>query len=632
MTVDWIPAAATDAHRRLRSELESRFGPKQWAEFSARLDANHTRLFRLLHALYGQRYDFAWTLSAMVGVAATGYLERPSRLRKLDREVPAWLDDPDTFWGMTYLDRYAGQAASLIERLPHLQALGISHLHLLPPYATPEGANDGGYAVSDYRSLRPGLGSIAQLRKAIKGLRKEGIGVVLDLICNHTSSEHPWARAAADGDPDYRDFYFMFSDRQTPDRISPHLRAIFPDRGGDAFTWHEGAQSWVWTTFYPFQWDLNYRNPAVLAAMAAEMLFIANLGVTAIRLDATPFMWKEPGTSCENLPQTHQLLQILRIIADLACPSVQFLSEAIVAPDEVAAFVNPAECRLGYNPLLMTSVWDALATDDVRFLEIALGERFRLPPGCAWLTYLRSHDDIGWGFDDGDALRIGVDPRLHRQYLNAFYSGQFPGSFARGELFQANSQTGDARISGSLASLAGLELGLEEIDPDAVDTAVNRILCSWAVILMAGGLPLILLGDETAPVSDHTYKADPDLEPDNRWSHRRGFSIERFEAALTEGGPEGSVLSGIRRLFDLRRALGIPPSVVPELFATGDRGTVGFTRGSITVLANLSRNPAVIDPPTSRFDLIREEPWEGNVLAPYEYRILSDFLPGMGNS
>ncbi|MGH8957700.1 MAG: alpha-amylase family glycosyl hydrolase, partial [Acidimicrobiia bacterium] len=259
MPDDWIPAAAIEALRRLHADLQPRFGRKGWAEFSARLGENHERLFRLIHALYGQRYDFAWTLSALIDVAATGYLGRPGRLRKLDRKFPTWLDDPNTFWGMTYLDRYAGEAANLVDRLPHLRALGISHLHLLPPYATPQGPNDGGYAVSDYRLLRSGLGSMAQMRKAIKNLQKEGVGVVLDLICNHTSSEHPWAVAAAEGDPDYRDFYFMFSDREIPDQISPQLRSIFPDRGGDAFTWQEGPQAWVWTTFHPFQWDLNYR-------------------------------------------------------------------------------------------------------------------------------------------------------------------------------------------------------------------------------------------------------------------------------------------------------------------------------------------------------------------------------------
>ncbi|HEX2420026.1 MAG TPA: amylosucrase, partial [Acidimicrobiia bacterium] len=218
---------------------------------------------------------------------------------------------------------------------------------------------------------------------------------------------------------------------------------------------------------------------------------------------------------------------------------------------------------------------------------------------------------------------LGVDPLRHRQYLNAFYSGQFPQSFARGELFQENSETGDARISGSLASLAGLESALENMDPAALDDAINRILCAWVVLLMAGGLPMIYLGDEAAPLSDHSYQADPDLASDNRWSHRRGFSIERFEAASSEEGPEGLVLSELKRILDLRRTLGIPPSVPPEPFATGDRGTIGYTRGHITVLANLSRNPAVINTPPHRFDVIRNEPWEGNLLSPYEYRVLS---------
>lgn len=621
---DWIPAAATEALRRFRSDLRPRFGRKNWGEFSLRLEAATEPLFRLLHHLYGERFDFAWTLSELVGTAATGYLERPGSLRKIDRQAQTWLDDPATFWGMTYLERYAGDAARLVDRIPHLHELGISHLHLLPPYAVPEGANDGGYAVSNYRKLRKGLGSIPEFRKAIRRLRKEGVGVVLDLICNHTSSDHAWAVAAAEGDSRYRDFYFMFPDREIPDQISPRLRSIFPDRSGDAFTWHDGADggSWVWTTFFPFQWDLNYRNPRVLAAMASEMLFVANLGVSAIRMDATPFMWKEPGTSCENLPEAHLLLQLLRIVADLACPSVQFLSEAIVAPDAVTEFVNPAECHVGYNPLLMTSVWDALATDDVRFLRVALGDRFRLPPGCTWLTYLRSHDDIGWGFDDNDANRLGVDPRLHRQYLNAFYSNRFPGSFARGELFQENQQTGDARISGTLASLAGLETATEALDPALVDEAVTRMVAAWAVILMAGGLPLIFLGDETAVLSDHSYRAAPPLAADNRWSHRLGFSLDRFEAATTGEGPESTVLSGILRLIELRRSLDVPPSVDPEPFETGDRGTIGFRRGPITLLANLSQHPAVIDPPAHRFDVVRHEKWEGNVLAPYEYRVL----------
>ncbi len=622
---DWIPQACGQALDRLGIGLEPRFTKKEWKEFSTRLANRFDELFRLTHRLYGQRFDFAWTLSELVEVAADGYLERKGRLKHRDRQPVSWIEDPATTWGMAYLDRYAKDAEGLTKRLPHLQSLGITHLHLLPPYLVPEGANDGGYAVSDYRTLRPDLGTMKDLRRAIRALEEAGIGVVLDLICNHTSSDHRWAQAARAGNPEFVDFYFFFPDRSTPDALSPQLRSIFPDRGGDAFTWNKNADSgsWVWTTFYPFQWDLNYRNPRVLAAMSREMLFLANLGLAAIRMDATPFMWKEAGTASENRPEAHVLLRIMRILADLACPSVQFLSEAIVHPDQVKEFVNPGECQLGYNPLLMSSLWDALATGDVRFLDIALGERSQLPSGCSWLTYLRSHDDVGWGFADEDAHALGVDPVLHRKYLNAFYSGAFPGSFARGQLFQENPLTGDARISGTLASLAGLEQATENLDSVEVDAAVARILAAWAIALTAGGLPLISFGDETAVLSDYSYLADPHLAGDNRWSHRRGFEPKRWKTAVNGEGAEGQVYLGLIRLLELRRSFDLTNTVPPQPFETGDRGTVGFHRGPITVLANLGRQPAVINTPERRFDLYRGEPWESNHLAPSEFRILS---------
>jgi amylosucrase len=340
--------------------------------------------------------------------------------------------------------------------------------------------------------------------------------------------------------------------------------------------------------------------------MAGEMLFIANLGVAAIRMDATPFLWKEPGTTSENRPEAHLVLQALRLIADLACPSVVFLSEAIVHPDDVASYVNHAECQLGYNPLLMTAVWDALATNDVRFLAKALESRFELPAGGHWLTYLRSHDDIGWGFADEDALQMAVDPALHRRFLNEFYAGKFPGSFARGELFQHHPPTGDARISGSLASLAGLEAALLEIDPKQTELAVGRILAAFAVVLFTAGIPLIMIGDETATLSDHGYRGDPELAGDNRWSHRHRFSPETFSEASAGSGPDGRVLSGLQALLELRRSL--PP----------------FPRtGSVTVLVNLSDRLALIERPQASYDVMRQEKWEASVLGPYEFRILA---------
>ncbi len=619
---DWLSSAAAEAWQRRAQELQSRFSKSEWLEFSERAKTGWEPLFRLMHRLYGWRYDFAWSIEEILEVAADGYLERSKRLRHQDHELSSeWLDDPATLWAMTYLDLYAGEAGKLPDRLDHLHSLGVTHLHLMPPYAVPDGPHDGGYAVSDYRRLRPELGSIKELRRSIEKLRKEGVGVVLDLVCNHTANDHPWAAAALAGDPRFADFYFFFPDRSLPDELSPHLRPIFPDRGGDAFTWHPGSNQWVWTTFHSYQWDLNYRNPRVLAAIAGEMLFIANLGVAAIRMDATPFLWKEPGTSSENRPEAHLILQILRLVADLACPSVEFLSEAIVHPDDVASYVNSAECQLGYNPLLMTSIWDALATENVRFLAGALGHRFTLPQGGKWLAYLRSHDDIGWGFADDDAWQMGVDPRLHRSYLNAFYSGDFGGSFARGELFQHHPQTGDARISGSLASLTGLEAAELELDPQATDTAVNRILAAFAIVIFSGGIPLLMIGDEIANLSDHGYKADPELVTDNRWSHRHRFSPEAFADAAMGIGPPGRVLAGLQALLALRKSL--PPLGNPRPFPTGDRATIGFENGPITVLVNLGRTVAMLESPPASLDLFRDEEWNSNVLGPYEFRILA---------
>ena len=632
---------AAEARLRLADRLRSRFKKGNWRTFSDRLEAHFETLFRQLHALYGWRYDFAWILDEVMDAVATGYQQRPRRLRRLDRHAPAgvqpWVDDQKTIWAMAYLDRFAGTIAGLEGRLDHLHNLGVTHLHLMPPYQVPPGNHDGGYAVSDYRRLRPDLGTMEELIEMVKTLRHHGIGLVLDLICNHTAADHPWARAAAAGDTKYSGFYFIYPDRTVPDQYAPHLRGIFPDRGGDAFTWHPEVQggSWVWTTFYPFQWDLNYQNPAVLAAMCGEMLFLANLGVAAIRMDATPFLWKQPGTSCENLPEAHRVLAIMRTVADIAAPSVEFLSEAIVHPDDVARYVNPAECRLGYNPLLMSSVWEALATRDTRLLRIALSQRFSLPPECSWLTYLRSHDDIGWGFADEDAHQIGVDPAAHRAYLNAYYSGEVEGSCSRGAIFQANPQTGDARISGTLASLAGLEAAVEAMDPGLTDLAIRRILAAFSVVLAAGGIPLIFMGDTIATLNDHSYLADSISAGDNRWMHRPPFDPHRQERAAQGVGPEGAVYQGILRLLQNRRQLDdVHPTVPPVVVDPGDLGVVAFRRGGYLFVTNLTDRPAIIDRPSlglgALTDLDSGDTWDGPVLGPYEYHWLATANPGFG--
>ena len=343
---------------------------------------------------------------------------------------------------------------------------------------------------------------------------------MVDFVFNHTSDEHPWARRALAGDEDYREFYFMFPDRQMPDAYEKTLRDIFPDVRPGSFTYRPDIDRWVWTTFHSYQWDLNYSNPATFRQMLGEMLFLANAGVEILRLDAVAFIWKQLGTNSENLPQAHHIIRAYNALARIAAPALLFKSEAIVHPDEVARYISPDECQLSYNPLLMALLWESLATREVKLLRYSMSYRFKIPADCAWINYVRSHDDIGWTFDDGDARQVGINGFDHRRFLNAFYTGRFPGSFARGLPFQENPQTGDARVSGTCASLAGLEKALREASPQEVDLAIGRILLIHSVVLSMGGIPLIYLGDELGALNDYDYARDPHKAGDTRWVHR----------------------------------------------------------------------------------------------------------------
>ncbi len=528
------------------------------AAFEQRLRREWPRLFSLLLGLYGTQYDFFYQLEQLALAMAQSWLNRPRWLKQRDRVREAdheWFQSERMMGGVLYVDRFCGTLRRLREFIPYFQELGLSYLHLMPLFAAPEGNNDGGYAVSSYRQVNPRIGTTAELAELARELDAAGISLVLDFVFNHTSDEHEWARRAQAGDPDYQEFYFLFPDRSLPDAYERTLREIFPTVRRGSFTWRPDMQRWVWTTFNSFQWDLNYANPAVFRAMAEEMLFLANLGVAVLRLDAVPFIWKRMGTNCENQPEAHQIIQAFNAIARVAAPALLFKSEAIVHPDDVLSYVSAQECQLSYNPLLMALLWEALATREVKLLAHSLSHRFRLPPGCAWINYLRSHDDIGWTFDDNDARAVGIDPWGHRQFLNAFYTGRFPGSFARGLPFQENPDTGDARVSGTLASLAGLEQALDLGDPAAIDLAIKRVLLLHSVILSIGGIPLLYLGDELGTLNDYSYVTDPAKADDSRWVHRPARNQAAMEQRHDPTTAPGRVFGELTRLIRLRMQL-----------------------------------------------------------------------------
>jgi amylosucrase len=454
-----------------------------------------------------------------------------------------------------YVDLQAGNLEGIRQQISYYRELGLTYLHLMPLFARPEGENDGGYAVSSYRDVDPPLGTMEELAQLAQELREAGISLVVDFIFNHTANNHAWACKAMSGDLEFQGYYWMFDREEETTAWQQHLRPIFPDRGG-SFTWCEDAQKWVWTTFFEFQWDLNYSNPEVFRGMLAEMLFLANKGIEILRMDAVAFIWKRPGTDCENQPEAHWILQAYNALCAIAAPALLLKSEAIVHPDEVARYIRPDECRLSYNPLLMALLWESLATRNTRLLHASLQARFPIDPECTWVNYLRCHDDIGWTFDDAIANQLGIDGAGHRKFLNDFYTGRFPGSFAKGLPFQENPITGDARISGTLASLAGLEAALIRKDLEAVDLAIGRILLLYSIIFSIGGIPLIYLGDESAMLNDYSFAHHPEHASDSRWVHRpvRDWSQER-QALNDPNSPAARIYAGIQYRLQLRRSL-----------------------------------------------------------------------------
>jgi amylosucrase len=572
------------------------------------LQKNSLALFKLYAELYSEQYDFFYHLEDLVVSIAKSWLNRNANLRKLDKtreKNPLWFQSNKMIGGVCYVDLYAENLKGIKSKIPYFKELGLTYLHLMPLFKSPKDENDGGYAVSSYRNVNPSLGTMKELASLANDLRKANISLAVDLVFNHTSDEHIWAQKAKQGDEEFMDFYRIFPDRTLPDAYEKTLREIFPD--GD----HAGAFSatqikkrgvqnphWVWTTFHSYQWDLNYANPSVFNRMAEEMLFLANQGVEILRLDAVAFIWKELGTNCENLPQAHVLIQAFNAVTRIASPALIFKSEAIVHPDDVVKYISPYECQTSYNPLLMALLWNSLATRKVRLLSQALEHRFKIHPETAWVNYVRVHDDIGWTFSDEDAAALGINGHDHRNFLNEFYRGRFDGSFARGLPFQENLITGDCRISGTCASLAGLEKALSEEGETEIELAIRRILLIHGIILFAGGIPLIYLGDEIGTLNDYSYLENPAHVRDSRWVHRPRADWEKYEKRKDTHTIEGRVFQGLKKLIELRKKYNAFAGGDLEIIHTGNEHLLGFVRRykdkQVVVLANFSESPQVV--------------------------------------
>jgi amylosucrase len=570
--------------------------------FDLRWERYGDDLTTALTTVYAERSaDLARRVQELVRLR---FEQRSDELRLLDEARllrPDWLQQPSQVGYVAYTDRFAGTLRGITDHLDYLQDLGVTYLHLMPLLQPREGANDGGYAVADYRTVRPDLGTMQDLEDLTRHLRAKGISLVVDLVLNHVAREHEWAARARAGERTYRDYFMVFPDRTVPDRYEETLPEVFPDFAPGNFTWDDDLAGWVWTTFNDYQWDVNWANPDVFLEYLDIILGLANRGVEVLRLDAIAFIWKEMGTDCQNQPPVHAITEALRAAVRIAAPAVAFKAEAIVGPKDLIAYFGRGEhygkvSDIAYHNSLMAQLWSTLASQDTTLLRRALGGFPPKPSTATWGTYIRCHDDIGWAIDDVDAATAGLNGFAHRAFLSDFYSGEFPGSFARGLVFQANEATGDRRISGSLASLAGLERALELSDAGEVDLAVARINLLHAVICGWGGVPLLYMGDEVAMLNDHDFARDPAHADDNRWVHRPVMDWDAV-AGLGEDptSPAARVNAWLRHVLDIRRATPqLHASRESEIIETGDPGVLAVKRdhpiGPMVQVYNMTPN------------------------------------------
>jgi amylosucrase len=567
-------------------EARARLGYAEADAFLTRLDQLSFDIGEPLGRVYGGVTDAEKLAAELVLDALDAAARRPAPLRLLDRrrEIdPAWFQRSRMIGYVCYADRFAGSLAGVRRHLDYLAELGVTYLHLMPLLRPREGENDGGYAVADYDAVDPRVGTMADLQALAGDLHERGIALCVDLVLNHTAREHEWACRALAGDPGYREMYLVYPDRTEPDAYERTLPEVFPDTAPGSFT-RVPELGWVWTTFHEYQWDLNYANPAVFRAMLRTMLALANRGIDVLRLDAAPFLWKRLGTDCQNQPEAHRLVQAFRALTRLAAPGLVLKAEAIVSPEMLVPYLGGhdrfrPECDLAYDNQLMVMLWSSLATRDVRLAEAALSRRRPAPAPTSWVTYARCHDDIGWSVSDADAAAAGLDGASHRRFLSDFYSGRFPGSFARGALFQDNPATGDARISGMAASLCGIEAALDAEDPGALTAAIRRLESMYAVAFSFGGIPLVYMGDELAMRNDQAWARDLGHGHDNRWMHRPAMDWAAAARRRDPRSVEGRVFAAIRGLAEARRSLlALRSGGSTEILPTENRGVLAYRR------------------------------------------------------
>ncbi|KAI4446899.1 Amylosucrase [Eubacterium plexicaudatum ASF492] len=523
--------------------------------FQQRMERHHDELRWLYMELYQNDDMFAELCSQMYEY----YMQRNEQLQKMDQDrekEPGWYKKNDILGMMMYIDNYAENLKGVEEKLDYLEECQVNYIHLMPFLDTPKGRSDGGYAVSDFRRVQPQLGTMDDLESLTAACHKKGMNVCMDFVMNHTSEDHEWAMRARQGDGEYMSRYFFFRDYAMPAEYEKTVPQVFPTTAPGNFTWLQEAGHFVMTTFYPYQWDLNYRNPRVFNEMVYNFLFLANKGIDVMRIDAVPYIWKEIGTNCRNLPQVHTIVRMMRMISEIVCPGVLLLGEVVMEPEKVVPYfgtVEKPECHMLYNVTTMATTWHTVATRDIRLLKMQMDVVSGLPKDYVFLNYLRCHDDIGWGLDYQWLKRFGIKEVSHKKYLNDFLTGVIPEAFGRGELYNSDPTSGDARLCGTTASLCGIEKAAYERNEPALEQAVQLDLMLHAYMLTQSGIPVIYSGDEIGQENDYSYHKEPDRWGDSRYLHRGKFRWDLEQKRSQQGTVQQKLFDGIKKLEQIRK-------------------------------------------------------------------------------
>ena len=525
------------------------------SDFEKRLKKHHDELKWLYMELYGNDDMFFELCSRMQQF----YEERSNALKTRDREKetdPEWFRKKEMLGMMLYIDNFAGTIRGVEKKLDYIQDCNVNCIHLMPFLDVTKGKSDGGYAVKDFRKVREDLGTMEDLETLTKKCHEKGMNVCMDFVMNHTSEDHEWAVKARKGEGEYMSRYFFFDNPVIPERYEQTVPQVFPTTAPGNFTYLPELDHYVMTTFYPYQWDLNYGNPRVFNEMMYNFLYFANIGMDIIRIDAVPYIWKEMGTPCRNLKQVHTIVRMMRMIGEIVCPATILLGEVVMEPEKVAPYfgtVEKPECHMLYNVTTMATIWHSLAAQDTSLLKKQLDTVCALPGEYTFLNYLRCHDDIGWGLDFDFLKGQGMEEIPHKRYLNDYYTGKFPGSVSRGELYNDDPVTQDARFCGTTASMCGIESAGFEQDEEKMKAAIRLDIMLHAYMLMQSGIPMLYSGDEIGLVNDYTYKEDQDKCADSRYIHRGAFRWDLAKKRKNKGTVEGQIFQSLGYLEKLRK-------------------------------------------------------------------------------